>query len=253
MRLIELFEQSLTGGVKARRKGNIAVVDELWVPPEARGEGHGVRLYQQWERNLPDDITVVRLMPVDYGAGDPTGFWEKMGFRFVSDKWMEKDLTEAMMESKGLWTLLKKVFPNVPDYVMKDLVYPAVRISMKYGTPEKRKMMYDEAIKHFQKHLGKLKWRQETLDVTKDIFNTETRQRLAQRAGGRVEPGLLVPRDTERHDTQKQLIAQGPSQEPIIVVEEPDGYDLWEGWHRTIQSIAKWPNGYKQVAWVGYK
>lgn len=90
MRLIEFFESTLSGGVKARRAGDHIVVDELWLPPHMRGEGLGPKVYQQWEQNIPRDVKYLKLMPVDYGHGDPTGFWEKMGFKHVSDKWMAK-------------------------------------------------------------------------------------------------------------------------------------------------------------------
>ena len=86
-----------------------------------------------------------------------------------------------------------------------------------------------------------------------NIFNVYfQKRRLQQRKGGSANP-YQVPKDTERHTTQQQLIAQGPSREPIIVMQTPQGYELVEGWHRTIQSLAKWPRGYKQVAWIGYK
>lgn len=90
MRLIQLFETALSGGVKAKRKGSVIVVDELWIPPDMRGQGIGPQVYWDWEKKVPTDVKYLKLMPVDYGSGDPVGFWEKLGFRHVSKFWMAK-------------------------------------------------------------------------------------------------------------------------------------------------------------------
>jgi GNAT superfamily N-acetyltransferase len=42
------------------------------------------------------------------------------------------------------------------------------------------------------------------------------------------------------------------SEEPIIVAKLSNGYDLIEGWHRTIQHLKEFPQGYTAPAWVGY-
>jgi hypothetical protein len=45
---------------------------------------------------------------------------------------------------------------------------------------------------------------------------------------------------------------KGVSEEPIIVAKLSNGYDLIEGWHRTIQHLKEFPQGYTAPAWVGY-
>jgi hypothetical protein len=73
---------------------------------------------------------------------------------------------------------------------------------------------------------------------------------LASREGGSSNP-FQVPRDAERHAQQSQMIQQkGVSQEPIIVAKLSNGYDLIEGWHRTIQHLKAFPQGYTGPAWV---
>jgi hypothetical protein len=73
---------------------------------------------------------------------------------------------------------------------------------------------------------------------------------LASREGGSSNP-FQVPRDAERHAQQSQIIQQkGVSAEPIIVAKLSNGYDLIEGWHRTIQHLKAFPQGYTGPAWV---
>jgi hypothetical protein len=55
----------------------------------------------------------------------------------------------------------------------------------------------------------------------------------------------MVPNDIERHNTQKELILkQGLPKEPILLVKINDKYELLEGWHRTIQLLNMFPEGY---------
>ena len=49
------------------------------------------------------------------------------------------------------------------------------------------------------------------------------------------------------------MVQSGPSKEPIILINNGNQYELLEGWHRTIQSLEMWPEGYEQIAWIGYK
>ena len=75
---------------------------------------------------------------------------------------------------------------------------------------------------------------------------------LVSREGGSANP-YQVPRDAERHAQQLKMIQQnGVSEEPIIVAKLNNGYDLIEGWHRTIQHLQVYPDGYTAPAYVGY-
>jgi len=150
-------------------------------------------------------------------------------------KKLARDITSRR---QGVLRLIKEKFPNLPDYVAQDMAYSIFKDNPKW--------MDD---KYYQELLGG-NWKQEKLQITLDVFNSKTKQQLEQRLKG--ENPNLVPRDTERHETQKELLEKGPSEEPIIVFKTPQGYDLVEGWHRTIQSLLKWPDGYEQNAWVSY-
>jgi hypothetical protein len=87
---------------------------------------------------------------------------------------------------------------------------------------------------------------------TMDMWNDWTVDRLTKRAGGKSHPDIGVTRDQERHAMQKQIMTQqgGVRTEPVIMKETKNGYELIEGWHRTIQHFAAHPTGYTAPAWI---
>jgi hypothetical protein len=98
-------------------------------------------------------------------------------------------------------------------------------------------------------------WELRTLNLRLDSFDENTQAKIQERKGGSQNP-MKVHRDAERHATQAQQIQKTgvASPEPIIVIQRPDvrGLELVEGWHRTIQNIVAFPNGYRGRAWIGY-
>jgi hypothetical protein len=145
---------------------------------------------------------------------------------------------------QGLDQYLKQQFPDWPEYVVRDFLYK----NIKDMPPNEMKEWLD-----FQKKDLPIKqWKLENLKITQDIFDAETQKRLNQRQGGSSNP-FNVPKDAERHATQATMIQkQGISKEPIIVIKRGNEYELLEGWHRTIQHLKSYPNGYTGPAWVGY-
>jgi hypothetical protein len=85
-----------------------------------------------------------------------------------------------------------------------------------------------------------------------DIWAEHTLRKLKGRVGGSSDMGMNIPRDAERHTTQAALAQQqgGVRKEPVIIIKTPQGYELLEGWHRTIQHFAMYPNGYVGPAYV---
>ena len=71
-------------------------------------------------------------------------------------------------------------------------------------------------------------------------------EELESRIQGEVRQD--VDKDTERHETQKELLKiKGISEEPIILFKTKDGkYELGEGWHRTTQTFIQYPDGFIQ-------
>lgn len=138
-------------------------------------------------------------------------------------------------------------FPDWPDYVVRDWLYPAV------------KDLSQSEIEGFAQDIAEeypvYEWQLETMDLTLESFTEATQQKILARQGGSSNP-MNVPRDAERHAVQAQKIQQtgAVSQEPIITVQRPEvqGLELVEGWHRTIQNLKAFPNGYKGRVWIGY-
>jgi len=139
----------------------------------------------------------------------------------------------------GYTQYLETIFPKVPKYVLKDMIYGMFKKDPAYAKKWKDTWLTD------------WNWKKETLVITLDSFDDWTKNKLQKRMRG--ENPDLVPRDTERHTVQKKRLQQGPSSEPIIVREQSDGYQLLEGWHRVIQSLLMWPKGFEQDAWVAYE
>jgi len=95
------------------------------------------------------------------------------------------------------------------------------------------------------------------MKFTMDMWEPTTLKRLHLRSGGKATPEIpstMNPqsKDAERHATQAKLAQQqgGVRQEPVIIIKTPQGYELLEGWHRTIQHFAKYPEGYVGPAYV---
>jgi hypothetical protein len=127
--------------------------------------------------------------------------------------------------------------------VLKDFLYAQAK-----GIRDQAEL--DDFLKRNKQDFGNCKWTLTKLPITFDIFTPKTQRMLASREGGSSNP-FQVPRDAERHAQQSQMIQQkGVSAEPIIVAKLSNGYDLIEGWHRTIQHLKAFPQGYTGPAWV---
>ena len=153
-------------------------------------------------------------------------------------------VAEGLSESRNsLFAFVKQQFPTWPDYVLKDFLYQQAK-----GIRDQAEL--DDFLKRNKQDFGNCKWTLTKLPITVDIFTPKTQRMLASREGGSSNP-FQVPRDAERHAQQSQMIQQkGVSAEPIIVAKLSNGYDLIEGWHRTIQHLKAFPQGYTGPAWV---
>ena len=160
------------------------------------------------------------------------------------DELLEQGVAEGLSEARNsLFAFVKQQFPTWPDYVLKDFLYQQAK-----GIRDQAEL--DDFLKRNKQDFGNCKWTLTKLPITFDIFTQKTQRMLASREGGSSNP-FQVPRDAERHAQQSQMIQQkGVSDEPIIVAKLSNGYDLIEGWHRTIQHLKAFPQGYTGPAWV---
>ena len=151
---------------------------------------------------------------------------------------------------QGAWQWLKDKLPRWPDYVLRDWLYQALKGDAVAGAAPQG---------HIDQMLDREGLGPDTVwklvpnfEFTMGILNPWTVDKLHRRWAGKSDAGIGVTNDAARHATQHALIKQqgGISKEPVILVKKPDGYELEEGWHRTIQHFALYPNGYNGPAWV---
>ena len=150
-----------------------------------------------------------------------------------------------------LFQYVKSLLPTWPDYVLKDWLVPNKGNFSNLPT---------DAVKNgiMEKVQGAgltadSKWQLiPDMKFTMDMFDPKTKQLLIGRAGGSSDLGMGIPKDKERHATQAVLAQQqgGVRKEPVLLIKMSNGYELLEGWHRTIQHFVKYPDGYVGPAYV---
>lgn len=142
-----------------------------------------------------------------------------------------------------LFDYLRSLLPTWPVYVIQDFIYKGFK-----KNPDKAKDWIDNVFPEaFGIKATDAKWLNQSVRITIDAFEPDTRAILEQRMGGSVMKGAA--NDLQRHNTQQQLLATGPSKEPVIMCHTSKGWMLMEGMHRTSQSLKKWPEGYDQNTW----
>ena len=154
--------------------------------------------------------------------------------------------------NQRIYQWLQQQFPKWPEYVVKDMLYKNARSIFKDTPSDRMRAELGAYVDRTKQDMGRVTWALDRqFSVTEDTFTPETQKTMKMRQGGSANP-FAVPKDAERHSAQQALLTQkGISSEPIIVIKLHNGYDLLEGWHRTIQTMKKYPGGYKCPAWVG--
>ena len=163
-----------------------------------------------------------------------------------------------------MYQYIKSIVPTWPDYIVKDWLY--ANQAKPYGreatiTPsDKTFATLKVGIPEQLADIGltvDTKWQLvPNVKFTMDMWEPKTLKRLQARAGGSsksADPDVHIPtNDAERHATQAALVQQqgGVRKEPVIIIKTSKGYELLEGWHRTIQHFAANPQGYVGPAYV---
>lgn len=145
---------------------------------------------------------------------------------------------------------MRSKLPNFPDYVLNDWIKELVA----------DKVEFDQLLNELSQRFGpldKIVWTREPqiLNFSLDSFDDYTKKKIELRQGGEVNPSK-IPGDVERHKTQAGLIkGKNPKdiiiREPVIVFKRGKQYELIEGWHRTIQALKHYPDGYRGYAFIG--
>lgn len=137
---------------------------------------------------------------------------------------------------------ISDLFPTWPEYVIEDMLVDGLSSLGETGIKG--------YLGHVMDDIGDVTWVLKDIEITYDCFCSYTQRLLDERDGGNANP-YDIPNDAERHALQAKLLKeQGISKDPIIVIERKDGYELAEGWHRTIQTMLVYPEGYIAPAWI---
>jgi phage gp37-like protein len=158
-----------------------------------------------------------------------------------------------------MYQYIKSIVPGFPDYIVKDWLYA----NFARGATQGPNWSFDtigKDIPNILKDMGlsvDTQWQLvPNMKFTMGMWEPKTLKRLQERAGGSsksTDPNVHIPaRDAERHATQAALAKQqgGVRKEPVILIKTPQGYELLEGWHRTIQHFHMYPDGYTGPAYV---
>ena len=175
------------------------------------------------------------------------------------------EIDETLAETRDrMFDFIKQVLPKWPDYVLRDWIYQMARGEFKQGGwiafgPKSSEQRYPSFSRESILALIKLEglspdtvWKFfPRFEFTMSGLDPSTRQKILARRGGTENP-YGVQRDAERHATQAALAKQqgGIRQEPVIGKMTTDGFELIEGWHRTVQHFKMYPQGYYAPAWV---
>lgn len=147
---------------------------------------------------------------------------------------------------KGPLRAIRQMAPHYPDYVIKDMLYKKIRNSDDLLT--QRRWIEDQAkkIDHWEFERGMFLNLNMLSPHTKDAIKN-TRQFGDKNPWG-------IDKDEERMINAYDIVKQKGMENlpPIILVKTSMGYDLWEGWHRTMAALKLSPGGVKVNAYIGY-
>jgi GNAT superfamily N-acetyltransferase len=232
--------------------------------PAYRGQGLGQRL-------ILKGIYTAAMLGMDYvedesrtamfdraldGLADAGYIVNDEEYWYVTDsgeQFLKQGVAEGLLNEyrDRLLQYVKNLLPTWPEYVLKDWLVPnkgdfsnLPDTELKNGIMEKLKGAG---------LTSNSKWQLvPDMKFTMDMFDPKTKQLLAGRAGGTSDLGMGIPKDKERHATQAALAQQqgGVRKEPVLLIKTAKGYELLEGWHRTIQHFVKYPDGYTGPAYV---
>jgi hypothetical protein len=137
------------------------------------------------------------------------------------------------LKFKGMYREFRDKYPNLPEYVAKDIYKNFVHGK----SPDASKSLNTmTGADEWVKELDGLSWKKSVLKLNFKDLSLDTQRRMLERKFGDVNP-YKVPNDEERMETQAKIVKGDGKNEPIVLALKPDGYDLIEGWHRTMNLL----------------
>ena len=157
------------------------------------------------------------------------------------------------MENEKIYNWIKPEFieNGVPEYVFGDFYYPSFK-NIFIDAFNKGYDAYDAA-----ESLGDfwyLNWTNEVIDLSWDKLTQSTQEDLVARNFGKTIK-LDIPDDELRSDIQRDIHKKTPEgeNEPITLIQYPNGLELMEGWHRTMVIMSSVDNGRHPSTWTPIK
>lgn len=129
--------------------------------------------------------------------------------------------------NKGLYKDLRRKYPNVPDYVMKQ-VYSGGQDNLA------RSDTYEQMLKTY----NGMEWSLDKVDLHWKNLNGITKNNIRRRKFG-IENPDEVPEDAERLKRQIESLSGSGKNEPMVFLETEGGLELVEGFHRTMALLLK--------------
>ena len=155
--------------------------------------------------------------------------------------------------NKYIYSLMRPFFDKTPEYVFKELYYTHNGFFNNQNAD-------DEEIEDTFSEWIDLKWKKQIIEVNFNDFNEKTQIFMKDRKMGMLDL-TDIPNDKERNNLHRDLATNDGKNEPVIITKTSEGYELLEGWHRTMSILSLGSDGtdnyeywdkVKLNAWVGY-
>jgi hypothetical protein len=148
------------------------------------------------------------------------------------------------LRDKSIYKEMRPMFDNTPEYVFRELFYAHggffknTFISL-WDSGEDEEEIEDT----FSEWID-LKWTKKVITVNITDFTKNTQKSMISRGMGEIHL-KDVPSDSERTDLQKSIAKsiQPGKNEPVILIKSKNGYELIEGWHRTMSILSLGSDG----------
>lgn len=148
---------------------------------------------------------------------------------------------------KRIYEKMRREFPDTPEYVLQDYYRNIILMRAAGHRPAMKDILntYNGDPIPYIKGDGngwwynylKGPWKLQVLNVNPMDFDKRTVRAFEQRDFGNIN-AYNVPNDEERMDTQMSMRRDDGMNEPVIILQNPDGtYQLIEGWHRTMSIL----------------
>ena len=148
---------------------------------------------------------------------------------------------------KRIYEKMRREFPDTPEYVLQDYYRNIILMRAPGHRPAMKDILntYNGDPIPYIKGDGngwwynylKGPWKLQVLNINPMDFDKRTVRAFEQRDFGNINT-YNVPKDEERMDTQMSMRRDDGMNEPVIILQNPDGtYQLIEGWHRTMSIL----------------